>query len=227
MSVSGGDPRQVWSEVDGWFAGLIASDDADLDGALARSEAAGLPPIAVAPLQGRMLRVLALSVQARRVLEVGTLGGYSTLHLLRGLQPVGTVTTLEIDPHHAEVARAYFAAAGVAERVDLRVGQALALLPQVAAEGEAPFDLAFIDANKPDNAAYFDWALRLVRPGGLIVVDNVVRSGAVLDMHGDANVQGVRRLAERVVAEPRVVATVLQTVGVKGYDGLLVASVLP
>lgn len=225
MSQGGGEPEPTWTQVDAYIDGALAADDAPLAAALDRSRTAGLPDIAVSPAQGRLLRVLASALQARHVLEIGTLGGYSTLHLARGLAPGGRITTLEIDPRHAEVARANFEDAGLAEQVDLRVGAALELLPALAAENPPLFDLVFIDANKPDNAAYFDWALRLSRPGALILVDNVVRRGRVLDPQGDANVQGVRRLMERVGAEPRVIATVLQTVGAKGYDGLLLATV--
>lgn len=225
MSASGGDAEAVWAQVDAYIEGELAADDAPLASALQRSRAADLPDIAVSPAQGRLLRILAASLRAERVLEIGTLGGYSTLHLARGLASPGRVVTLELEPRHAAVARANFEAAGLADRIDLRVGPALELLPVLAAEAPPPFDMVFIDANKPDNAAYFDWALRLTRPGAMIVVDNVVRRGHVLDLDGDANVQGVRRLMARVAAEPRVTATVIQTVGAKGYDGLLVATV--
>ncbi len=225
MSVSGGEPQAVWTRVDAFIAEHLAADDAPLAAALERSRRDGLPDIAVSPAQGRLLRVLALAVRAERVLEIGTLGGYSTLHLVRGLAEGGRVTTLELDARHAATARANFAAAGVADRVDLRVGPALETLPRLAAEGGPPFDLVFIDANKPDNVAYLDWALRLTRAGSLILVDNVVRRGRLLDADGDASVQGVRALFARVAAEPRLVSTAVQTVGDKGYDGFLAATV--
>ena len=216
----------VWTAVDAVFNQALLADDPILTAALASSRAAGLPAIAVAPNQGKMLHLMARMVGARRILEVGTLGGYSTIWLARALPADGRLVSLEIDPAHAAVARANLAQAGLADRAEVRVGPALDNLPILAAEGGAPFDLVFIDADKPNNLGYFDWALKLTRPGGLIVVDNVARGGAVADPDSqDPNVLGVRRLLDRIAAEPRVSATAVQTVGDKGYDGFLMALV--
>ena len=214
------DPRSLWTAVDAYFnAGLIPSDPG-LEAALARSSAAGLPQIAVAENQGRLLNLLAGLIGARRILEVGTLGGYSTIWLGRALPPDGRLITLEVDPKHAEVARANIAAAGLADRVEVKLGRGVDLLPTL--EDHPPFDLAFIDADKPSNPDYFAWAMKLVRPGGLIIVDNVVRAGAVADAgSSDPNVLGVRRLVDAVAATPNVEALALQTVGDKGHDGLM------
>lgn len=221
------DPQR-WLDVDTYLGATLLAPDAALDAALSTSEAAGLPAIHVAPNQARMLELFARMLGARRVLEVGTLGGYSTIALARGLPADGQVITLEADAHHAAVARANFVTAGLADRIQLLEGPALATLPGLAGRGEPPFDLVFIDADKPSNPDYFEWALRLTRAGSLIVVDNVVRDGAVTDASSrDASVLGVRRLLDRVAAEPRVRATALQTVGAKGYDGFLMAVVLP
>jgi predicted O-methyltransferase YrrM len=215
-----------WTAVDDYFSNALHPSDAALTSALEASDAAGMPAIHVSPAQGRMLQLLAESIGARRVLEVGTLAGYSTICLARALPSDGRVVTLELDPKHAAVARANLDRAGVGKLVDIRVGPALQSFPRLAAEGHPPFDLAFIDADKPSNADYFSWALRLVRPGGMIIVDNVARAGAVVDARGDENVQGVRRLVEVVAKEPRVRATAVQTVGAKGYDGFLMARVV-
>ncbi len=197
--------------------------DAALAAALEASDAAGLPPISVSPAHGKLLWTFARLLNARRILEIGTLGGYSTLWLARGLAPGGRLVTLEALDKHAVVARANLARAGLGDVVEVRVGKALDTLPSVA----GPFDLTFIDADKQNNAEYFSWALKLSRPGSLIVVDNVVREGAVIDAHSrDASVQGVRRLHELIAKERRVAATAIQTVGVKGYDGFAVALVL-
>ncbi|HYE46659.1 MAG TPA: O-methyltransferase [Caulobacter sp.] len=217
--------QDSWNAVDGYFNGVLGANDAALDHALEASRAAGLPAIAVAPNQGKLLMILAQAIGAKAILEVGTLGGYSTIWLARGLAEGGQVVSLEIDPHHAQVARDNVAFAGLADVVEVRQGRALDLLPVLEAESGPPFDLVFIDADKPSNPDYFAWALKMTRPGGLIVVDNVVRAGAVVEAVGDPNVQGVRRLAEAVAAEPRVTATVLQTVGDKGHDGLMVIRV--
>lgn len=212
-----------WNAVDDYFEGLIAPADPALNDALAAADAAGLPAIAVSPLQGKLLCLLAQSIGARRILEVGTLGGYSAIWLARALPADGRLVTLEIDPKHAAVAQDVVDRAGLAAKVDIRVGPALETLPTL----EGPFDLVFIDADKPSNPDYFAHALRLTRPGGLIVVDNVARGGAVADADSrDAAVLGVRRLAELVGAEPRVSATVVQTVGAKGWDGFLLARVV-
>ena len=205
---------------------LLPHDDA-LAAALAASEAAGLPAIAVSPSQGKLLHLLALAMGARRVLEVGTLGGYSAIWMARALPAGGTLVTLESDAKHAEVARANLARAGLASVAEVRLGPAIETLPKLAAESGAPFDLVFIDADKPSNPDYFAWALKLSRPGSLILVDNVVREGSVLDAASeDASVRGVRRLFEVLKNEPRVSATAIQTVGLKGWDGLVLARVM-
>jgi predicted O-methyltransferase YrrM len=213
-----------WAEVDRYFAEQLLPDDAALDAALKSSAAAGLPAIQVSPVQGRMLHLLARMMGARRILEIGTLGAYSTIWLGRALPADGHLVTLESDEKHARVARGNIARAGLAGVVDLRFGRALDTLPALAAEDAEPFDLAFIDADKPSLPDYFAWALRLVRDGGLVVVDNVVREGSVIDgSSGDASVVGVRRMLELVASERRVHATAIQTVGSKGYDGFLIA----
>jgi predicted O-methyltransferase YrrM len=218
----------LWNSVDAYIAAHLLPPDPLLDGALAASDAAGLPPINVAPNQGKLLYVLAKSMGARRILEVGTLGGYSTIWLGRALPADGRLITLELDPKHAEVARANLARAGLTFQTEVRVGAAVESLAALHAEGAEPFDLVFIDADKPNNVPYFEWALRLTRPGSLILVDNVVRDGAVIEADSaDERVHGVRRLFERVAREPRVTATAVQTVGGKGYDGLLLAVVNP
>jgi predicted O-methyltransferase YrrM len=186
-----------------------------------------LPPIAVSPAQGKLLNLLARMMSARRILEFGTLGGYSTIWLARALPPDGRLITLESVRKHAEVARANIARAGLADLVDVRVGEALDTVPRLAEDvGEELFDLVFIDADKPHNADYFAWSVRLTRPGGVIIVDNVVRGGNVLEADtADPNVQGVRRLNEVMAADPSVSATTIQTVGAKGYDGFTIAVV--
>jgi predicted O-methyltransferase YrrM len=197
-----------------------------LDAALAASDAAGLPPIAVSPTLGKLLHLLARATGARRILEVGTLGGYSTIWLGRALPAGGRLISLEAVDKHAEVARSNVAAAGLSEVVDIRVGPALEALPKLAAEQGDPFDLIFIDADKENNVAYFDWAIRLARPGSMIIVDNVVRDGKVLDANNpDSRVQGSRQFAELVGAQNRASATTLQMVGVKGWDGFTLAVV--
>jgi predicted O-methyltransferase YrrM len=220
-------PTETWLAVDAYFGERLLGSDPGLGAALAANRSAGLPDIGVAPNQGALLNILARAVGAKRILEVGTLGGYSTIWMARALPADGELVTLELDPRHADVARTNVARAGLAGRIDIRVGRAIDLLPAIAAEKGAPFDFVFIDADKANNTAYFEWALKLARPGSLIVVDNVVRGGAVADAKStDADVNGVRRLAEYLAAEKRVRATALQTVGVKGYDGLIIAVVL-
>jgi predicted O-methyltransferase YrrM len=215
---------ELWTAVDGYIAEHLVGDDGALDAALEASQAAGLPPINVAPNQGKLLMMLAEMIGARRILEIGTLGGYSTIWLARGLVPGGRLITLELDPRCAEVARANIARAGLAETVEIRVGKALDTLPSVTAE--APFDLIFIDADKPSTAAYYEWAVKLSRPGSLIVVDNVVREGAILDAGSDdPHVQGIRRFYELAAADARVSGTVLQTTGAKGHDGIAILRV--
>ena len=211
-----------WTAVDDYLVEAFLEADPVLDAALADSDAAGLPQIAVAPNQGKLLMLLAQTCGARRILEIGTLGGYSTIWLARALPADGRLVSLEYDPGHAEVARKNLARAGFAGRTEVRVGRAVDLLPQV----EGPIDFTFIDADKASNPDYFAGALRLSRPGSLIVVDNVVRGGAVTDPSGDANVQGIRRMNEMIAAEPRVTATAVQTVGSKGWDGFCLIRVL-
>jgi predicted O-methyltransferase YrrM len=214
---------ETWNAVDLFFNDRLIGHDAVLDKVQASCAAAGLPPISVAANQGRLLNLLASLVGARRILEIGTLGGYSAIWMARALPADGRLVSLEIDPKHADVARANIALAGLADRVEVRLGKAIELLPAVT----GPFDLVFIDADKPSNPDYFAWAMRVVRPGSVIVVDNVVRGGTVADASSsDPTVLGVRRLVELVAAEPRVAATAIQTVGSKGYDGLLIARVL-
>jgi predicted O-methyltransferase YrrM len=218
--------EELWNAVDRYFSDLLVSGDPALEAALAASVAAGLPAINVSPVQGKLLHLLARSIGARNVLEIGTLGGYSTIWLARALPDGGRVVSLEADPTHAEVARANITRAGLADRVEVRLGMALDLLPGLAAEGGPPFDFVFIDADKPNNAVYFDWALKLSRAGSIIVVDNVVRGGDVIAAASDSpTVQGVQRFLERLAAEPRVSATAIQTVGSKGYDGFAIALV--
>lgn len=213
-------------EVDRFFEALLPGPDDALDAALAANATAGLPPHDVSPLQGRMLQVLARAIGARRVLEIGTLGAYSTIWLARALPRDGRVVTLEFNARHAAVAAANLARAGLADRVELRVGRALDTLPLLADEGLPPFDLVFVDADKGSSVAYLDWALALTRPGSLLVFDNVVRDGQVLDAASeDPSVQGVRRLVARLAAESRVSATATQTVGAKGWDGFALAVV--
>lgn len=219
---------QTWQTVDALLAGRLIGPDEALDAAVGASAAAGLPDIAVSPPQGKLLHLLARSIGARAILEVGTLGGYSTIWLARALAEGGRLVSLEVDRRHAEVARANVEDAGLTDVVDIRVGPALDSLAVLAAEGGPPLDFAFIDADKPNNGAYFDQAVRMARPGALVVVDNVVRGGTVADASSDdPSVVGSRRLLEVVGTDPRVSATVIQTVGSKGYDGFLLALVLP
>ncbi|MBK9945047.1 MAG: O-methyltransferase [Kouleothrix sp.] len=219
--------HDLWTTVDSYISDLFTPADPLFDAVLAASDAAGLPQINVAPNQGKLLHILALTRGARTILEIGTLGGYSTIWLARALPAGGRLITLEADPRHAEVARANFARAGLADTIELRLGPAIDTLPQLVAERLGPFDLVFIDADKPSTADYFAWALRLTHRGSLIIVDNVVRNGAVADAaSADASVQGVRRFNAALAAEPRVTATVIQTVGSKGYDGLAFAVVI-
>jgi predicted O-methyltransferase YrrM len=217
--------EEIWTAVDRYLGDLLVNADPALDEALAASAAAGLPAINVSPVQGKLLHLLVRAIGARNVLEIGTLGGYSTIWLARALPDGGRVISLEADPEHADVARANIARAGLDDRVEVRLGMALDLLPGLAENAE-PFDFVFIDADKPNNAAYFDWALRLSRVGSIIVVDNVVRGGDIIDTASDSpTVQGVHRFLERLAAEPRVSATAIQTVGSKGYDGFAIALV--
>jgi predicted O-methyltransferase YrrM len=215
-----------WTAVDDYFARLFAPSDPSLDAALQATADAGMPQINVAPNQGKLLYLLARAHGARAILEIGTLGGYSTIWLARALPPDGHLITLELNPTHAAVARANIERAGLAESVEVRLGPALTSLSQLADEGVGPFDLVFIDADKPSTPEYLAWTLRLTRPGSLIIIDNVVRNGAVSDPESeDASVQGVRRALAALADDQRIVATALQTVGSKGYDGLALALV--
>ena len=221
--------QEVWTAVDHYFSELLVPADPDdlLNAALAANKDGGLPAIDVSRLQGKLLELLVRLSGARRVLEIGTLGGYSTIWMARALPAGGCVVSLELDPHHAEVARANLLNAGALDRVDLRVGPAIETLEVIEKNDPTPFDLIFIDADKRGYPEYLDWSLRLSRPGTVIVADNVVRDGRVLDAETeDADVQGVRRFTEQVAAEPRLSATVLQNVGIKGYDGLAIAVVV-
>jgi predicted O-methyltransferase YrrM len=217
----------LWNSVDSYLVDKLVGPDEHLDAAIRANSNAGLPPIDVAPTQGKMLHLLARIHHARRILEIGTLGGYSTIWLARALPPDGKLVTLELDPKHAAVARENIVRAGLASVVDLRIGPAADSLAALADEGAAPFDFIFIDADKPSNSTYLQWALRLSRVGSIIVVDNVIRNGAILEPnHPDPRVQGTRQFIDVLSAEPRVDATVIQTVGSKGYDGFALALVV-
>lgn len=216
--------QRTWTAVDDYFDGLLVEEDEALAAANTDAEAAGLPAHQVAPNQGKLLHLLARIRGARTILEIGTLGGYSTIWLARALPAGGRLVTLEVDGHCADVAAANVARAGLADVVDIRRGPALDLLPQLT--GLAPFDLVFIDADKPSNPDYLKWALELTRPGSVIIGDNVVRDGAVVDPDStDPRVRGVRRFTELIAGHPKLTATALQTVGSKGYDGLVMALV--
>ena len=215
-----------WTKVDEYLNGLLLPADPVLDAALADSKAGGLPDIQVAPNQGKLLQMLARTLGARRILEIGTLAGYSTIWMARALPQDGKLITLEYEPKHADVARKNIARAGLADRVDVRVGKAIDLLPQIAAEKAGPFDLTFIDADKQSTTEYFEWALKLSRVGSLIVVDNVVRHGEVANPRSnDDMVLGMRRFFAYLATEKRVTATAIQTVGSKSHDGLAFALV--
>jgi predicted O-methyltransferase YrrM len=212
--------QDQWTAVDRYISDLLVAPDPVLDAAPADSSAAGLPPINVAPNQGKLLHLFARMQNARRILEIGTLGGYSTIWMARALHAGGRLVTLEIDPKHADIARANIARANLADIVEIKLGRALDTLPHIA----GPFDLVFIDADKPGNPEYFKWAVTLTRPGGVIIVDNVIRDGNVIDAAStDPQVLGVRQLNEVITAEPSVTATTIQTVGGKGYDGFTIA----
>jgi predicted O-methyltransferase YrrM len=221
------DELNLWAQVDDYFA-VLAPEDDHLVATRERATAAGLPDIAVAANQGKLLHLVAALVGARRILEIGTLGGYSTLWLARALPPDGELVSLEIDPAHAAVARASLAAAGVDDLVNVVVGPAAETLAAMVRDGSGPFDLVFIDADKQSLSDYLELSLELSRPGTVIIVDNVVRQGAVVDpAHPDERVQGVRRMVDLLADHPRLDPTVIQTVGVKGYDGFALLRVLP
>jgi predicted O-methyltransferase YrrM len=218
--------EDVWRSVDDYFGRMLLGLDPVLDAALEANAIGGLPAVDVYPAQGKLLHLLARSIGAGRILEIGTLGGYSTIWLARALPPHGRLLTCEIDPRHAQVATSNLAMAGFAEIVEVRVGPALDTLSTLDPAVDGPFDLTFIDADKAANTEYFEHALRLSRPGSMIIVDNVVRNGRVVDAGSDElSVLGTRRLAAAVAQEERVSATVIQTVGAKGYDGFLLALV--
>ena len=213
-----------WGRVDDYIVGALVPADPALAAAMAANAAAKLPAIDVAPNQGKLLHIFARMVGARRILEIGTLGGYSTIWLARALEPGGRLVTLEADPHHAEVARANIARAGLDAVVEIHVGPALASLPNLPAD--VPFDLVFIDADKGNNPGYLEWALKLTRPGSVIICDNVVRDGRVADAASrDSAIVGIRRFFEMLAAEPRLTGTAVQTVGSKGWDGFAIAIV--
>jgi predicted O-methyltransferase YrrM len=219
--------QELWTSVDDYISNLFVPFDPVMQETLATSEAAGLPSIGVAPNEGKLLMLLAQICGARKILEIGTLGGYSTIWLARGMASGGTLITLEASAKHAEIARINIARAGLANAIEVRVGSALDTLPRLAAEDRGPFDLIFIDANKDNYPEYFAWALKLSRRGSLIVADNVIREGEVLDStSNDPRVQGTRRFNQLLADEPRVRATVIQTVGRKGYDGIAIAIVV-
>ena len=213
--------QELWTAVDDYITGGLHERDAILDGVIASTEKAGLPMIQVSAAQGKLLFLLAKIGKARRILEVGTLAGYSTIWMARALPDDGELVTLEIDPKHADVARKNIDRAGLSSRVEVLPGPALETLPTL----RGPFDLAFIDADTVNIPSYYDWAVKLSRPGSVIIVDNVVRDGGLIDPDGDAAVKGVRRLHEVIAAEKRVEATTIQTVGIKGYDGFTIAIV--
>ncbi|OUL34050.1 methyltransferase [Nostoc sp. T09] len=218
--------QEHWAAVDRYITDLFVQPDLALDTALQTATDAGLPPHNVSPNQGKLLLLLAQIQKARTILEIGTLGGYSTIWLARSLPADGRLISLEANPKHVEIARGNIARAGLSNLVDIRLGRALDTLPQIATEGHAPFDLIFIDADKPNNPDYLAWGLKLSRRGSLIIADNVVRNGAVVDaISSDSSVQGIRRFNELLAAEPRVSATEIQTVGSKGYDGFAIALV--
>jgi predicted O-methyltransferase YrrM len=218
--------QEQWSAVDEYLAGLFVPPDPALDAALQATVDANLPPINVAPNQGKLLHILARIVGVRSILEIGTLAGYSTIWLARALPENGRLVTLEIDPTHAAVARSNIKRASLESLVDIRIGPAQTTLSQLNDEGAGPFDLVFIDADKPSTPGYLEWALRMTKPGSLIIIDNVIRNGAVSNPNSaDANVQGVQRALAMLADDSRVSTTALQTVGSKGYDGLAIALV--
>lgn len=218
--------NEVWNGVDAYIEQTLALQDGALDAAKRANAEAGLPSIDVTASQGKLLHLLVLATRAKRVLEIGTLGGYSTIWLARALPRGGRVVTLEREPKHAGVARANLKHAGVGKKVEIRVGAAADSLAQLHKEGAKPFDLVFIDADKPSNAVYLDWALKLAKPGTLIVIDNVIREGELANATStDPAVVGTREMIARMAADPRLVATAVQTVGSKGYDGFAIALV--
>lgn len=218
--------EELWAEVDDYLTRTVVHPGDALEAALLSTAAAGMPPIAVSAPQGKLLALMATMVGATKILEIGTLGAYSTIWMARALPPSGRLVSLEVDPRHADVARKNIAAAGLDHVAEVRIGAALETLPMLEREGAGPFDLSFVDADKVNIPAYFDWCVRLSRPGAVIVVDNVIRNGAVVDSRSeDPAVRGVRSLNELLSRDTRVSATTIQTVGSKGYDGFSVALV--
>lgn len=218
--------QQTWNAVDKYFNNTLVSSDSALDSALQDSDTAGLPQHNLAPNQGKLLQLFAKMIGAKRILEIGTLGGYSTIWLARSVPPDGCVITLEADSKHAEVAIKNIARANLTNVVDVKIGRAIDSLSELVRKGSSPFDLIFIDADKPSNPDYLKWSLKLSRPGTVIVGDNVVRNGEVANSNSsDPKVQGVRRFCELLSAEPRLSSTAIQTVGNKGYDGFAIAMV--
>jgi len=219
--------QQLWNDVDQYFVGKLHAADPVLDRALQRSTEGGLPEIQVSASQGKLLHQLIHLSGAKRILEIGTLGGYSTIWLARALPDDGEIVTMELEPHHAEVAQANIDDAGLADKVRIIVGRAVDSLAALHQENPAPFDFIFIDADKPSNPDYWRWAMTFSRPGTVIFVDNVVRNGAVIDAGSEnAQVIGVRQVTDLIAAEPRVDAMAMQSVGSKGYDGFLIARVI-
>lgn len=218
--------NEQWAAVDQYFGGLFVPEDAALEAALKATGEAGMPAINVSPTQGKLLHLLAKAHGVKSILEIGTLGGYSTIWMGRALPADGRLITLEIDPKHADIARANIERAGLGDRVEIRLGAAITTLPQLFESGAGPFDLVFIDADKVSTPAYLEWAMKLTRPGSLIIIDNVVRNGAVADPgNSDPNVNGIQQAMAAMAADERITATAIQTVGSKGYDGLAIALV--
>lgn len=218
--------QELWTSVDNYLGEVLVRQDQHLSDAVAASDAAGLPSIQVSPPQGKLLEIMIEMMGAKTILEVGTLGGYSTIWMARSLPADGRVVTIEIDPKHAQVAQENVNRAGLGDKIDLRTGNAREILPKMIEEGAGPFDFSFIDADKASNPDYFAWALEMSRPGSVIIVDNVIRDGKIVDTDSeDASVKGVRRLNDVMAANPRIKVTALQTVGVKGYDGFSIAIV--
>lgn len=219
-------PQKQWAAVDEYLNGLFVPFEPALDGALQAAAKAGLPPIQVSPSQGKLLYLLARMNHAHAILEIGTLGGYSTIWLARALPSDGHLISLEVDPKHAAIARTNLEKAGLAAVAEVRLGAALTSLPRLQADGAGPFDLVFIDADKPSTPQYLEWSVRLTKPGSVIIIDNVVRNGAVSDPTSkDENVQGIQKTLEAIANNPHLLTTVIQTVGSKGYDGFAIALV--
>jgi predicted O-methyltransferase YrrM len=220
-------PQDLYTAVDAYLTSALIAPDSILESVIKSHTDADLPPINVTPTQGKFLNLLARILHAKNILEVGTLAGYSTIWLARALPPTGKLITLEYDSKHAEVAAKNFQRASLEKIIEIRVGKALDTLPQIAAADPAPFDLIFIDADKQNNPAYFRWALTLSRPGSAIIIDNVVRDGAILNSSSDdPDIRGTRQLLADLAANPRVDATALQTTDAKGHDGFALALVL-